>query len=272
MHRKSRLDLFFHLHFPHATTTLFAESAPLAQLDFRTWLSEPPAETVRRQRIYQELTKRQDSLLTLAATALAEAHNNALQTDTLARLLRLTHEMDRAADRFDHGIVSALTDIDELTGLLNRTAMERELYALYGETGAPRPLATIAMVDADLFKQVNDEHGHAFGDHVLATLAERFLESLRPQDKVYRYGGEEFLVLLPHTPLHTALPVLQRLRMQAYSEAISDGDCEVMQSVSVGAAETGDEPLSDTIERADQALYRAKAAGRNRIETDPEPV
>jgi diguanylate cyclase (GGDEF)-like protein len=179
------------------------------------------------------------------------------------------HDFDRIADRLDSGIITSLTDIDELTGLLNRTAMLRDLdreQAQARRTGRP---FTVAMVDADHFKKVNDDHGHVFGDVCLETLAERFVESIRPRDQVYRYGGEEFLVLLPDTPLARAKPVLERLRKRACEHAISDGETTINLSVSVGAAEAAsDEEASTAIDRADAALYRAKEAGRNRLELD----
>ncbi len=179
------------------------------------------------------------------------------------------HEFDRLVDRLLSGVITTLTDVDGLTGLLNRTAMERDLekeLAHFQRSGRP---FTVAMIDADLFKRVNDEFGHGFGDVVLETLADRFVESLRPRDRVYRYGGEEFLVLLPETPLESALPVLERLRRRASERTISDGSQAVRQSVSIGAAEIGrEESVEVVVARSDQALYRAKQAGRDRVELD----
>lgn len=98
-------------------------------------------------------------------------------------------------------------------------------------------------------------------------LRERLIASLRPRDAVYRYGGEESFVLLPETTLDAAAPVLERLRVQAGSREMGDAEQQITQTISIGAAEvTADEPLDDAIERADAALYRAKQAGRNRIE------
>ncbi|MBW6487029.1 MAG: GGDEF domain-containing protein [Syntrophobacterales bacterium] len=96
---------------------------------------------------------------------------------------------------------------------------------------------TIAMIDADHFKKLNDPYGHGFGDVVLGTLAERFVESFRPRDRVHRFGGEEFVILLPDIPLDQARPVLKRLRQRACGRDISDGEIEITQSVSIGAAE-----------------------------------
>jgi diguanylate cyclase (GGDEF)-like protein len=269
MQRKGRLTLFFRLHFPTAEP-LFGEGRDLLeQLDFRQWLTEPLLEEVSGHRVYRDLVAEQERLLLLVQGILESTANNAMTPEQLARLLRALHDFDRIADRLDSGITTSLTDIDELTGLLNRTAMLRDLdreRAQARRTGRP---FTVAMVDADHFKKVNDEHGHVFGDVCLETLAERFIESIRPRDQVYRYGGEEFLVLLPDTPLAKAKPVLERLRRRAIERAISDGETAIKLSVSVGAAEAAsDEEPSAAIDRADAALYRAKEAGRNRLELD----
>lgn len=270
IHRKGRLALFYHLRFPVAKP-LFGEGIDLLeQLDFRQWLTEPLLEEVSGHRVYRDLVAKQERLLRLVQGILERSAANALQPQQLAPMLRAMHDLDRIADRLDSGITTSLTDLDELTGLLNRTAMLRDLereQAQFRRTGRPY---TLAMVDADHFKKVNDQYGHGFGDVCLETLAERFVESIRPRDQVYRYGGEEFLVLLPDTPLAKAKPVLERLRRQACEEAISDGDIAIILSVSVGAAEAakGEDP-GIVIDRADAALYRAKKGGRNRLALDP---
>lgn len=269
MHRKGRLSLFFRLHFPLAEP-LFGEGRDiLEQLDFRKWLTEPPLEEVSGHRVYRDLVANQEKLLLLVQGILESIAHNALPPEMLTHLLHTLHDFDRIADRLDSGITTSLTDIDELTGLLNRTAMLRDLdreQVQAQRTGRP---FTVAMVDADHFKKINDDHGHGFGDVCLATLAERFIESIRPRDQVYRYGGEEFLILLPDTSLAKAKPVLERLRRRACERAISDGETAIDLSVSVGAAEaaSGEEPGA-VIDRADAALYRAKEAGRNRLELD----
>jgi len=269
MHRKGRLTLFFRLHFPMAEPLFGQGKDLLEQLDFRQWLTEPLLEEVSGHRVYRDLIAKQEKLLLLVQGTLESTAHNALPPEQLALLLRAMHDFDRVADRLDSGIITSLTDIDELTGLLNRTAMLRDLdreQAQARRTGRP---FTVAMVDADHFKKVNDDHGHVFGDVCLETLAERFIESIRPRDQVYRYGGEEFLVLLPDTPLAKAKPVLERLRRRACERAISDGKTAIHLSVSVGAAEAAsDEEPSAAIDRADAALYRAKEAGRNRLELD----
>jgi diguanylate cyclase len=269
MHRRGRLSLFFRLLLPMAEPLFGEKKNILDRLDFRKWLTEPLLEEVSGHRVYRDLVVTQEKILLLARAIVASGADNVLPPEELARLLRTLHDFDRIADRLDAGITTSLTDIDELTGLLNRAVMLRDLereQAQARRTGRP---FTVAMVDADHFKKINDNHGHGFGDVCLATLAERFIDSLRPRDQVYRYGGEEFLVLLPDTPLAKAKPVLERLRRRASEHPISSGETVLEVTVSVGAAEAaGNEEPGNAIDRADAALYRAKKAGRNRLELD----
>jgi diguanylate cyclase (GGDEF)-like protein len=158
-----------------------------------------------------------------------------------------------------------LATIDDLTRSFNR----RHLFEL-GERELKRhrrlkhPLAAL-MVDIDYFKRVNDEHGHAFGDEVLRTLAERATQQIREIDILARYGGEEFAVLLPETGVEEALEIAERLRRAAL-EPINVGDLELTISISIGVTEAqGDVSLSHLLQRADDTLYQAKRGGRNRV-------
>lgn len=159
-----------------------------------------------------------------------------------------------------------MTDVDALTGLFNRAALDRDLNREVAKARRSGKSLCVAMIDADRFKNVNDTHGHSFGDVVLSKLAERFMECLRPSDLLYRYGGEEFMVLLPDTSKEQAQTVLERLRLRACTTPISKGESSVIQSVSAGISELAAEesPLA-AIANADQALYRAKSQGRNQI-------
>lgn len=269
MHRKAALNLFFRLQFPMAEEPLYDGVCSVEDLDFVRWLTDPPSETIREHPVYRELIARQERLIRLARQVVDGGATGSPVVGQYANLLHAMHEFDRVADRLSAGITSSMTDVDELTGLLNRAAMERDLEREQAHALRTGRCFTIAMVDADHFKKVNDDYGHGFGDVVLETLAERFVESIRPRDRVYRYGGEEFLVLLPDTPLDQARSVLERLRQRACGREISDGEIAVTQPVSIGAAESaGNEPIPTVIERADAALYRAKQSGRNRVELD----
>lgn len=129
-----------------------------------------------------------------------------------------------------------------------------------------RPLS-IAMIDADLFKAVNDVHGHDVGDLVLRMIVDTCHDSLRKNDVLARYGGEEFVVLLPETPIAGALAVMERVRerIEATSLELEDGK-RVSITVSIGLAGlVDDEGFEALLKRADEALYTAKRNGRNRV-------
>lgn len=156
---------------------------------------------------------------------------------------------------------------DPLTGLYNRryltTALQREIDA------CAREGATLALllIDLDLFKQINDRHGHAAGDDVLCQISALLLQSMRPSDICCRYGGEEFLLVLPGMGLQTAVERAQALRQQvAERRWLADGQpIGVTLSVGVACAHNARVAPAALIDMADRALYQAKAEGRNRV-------
>ncbi len=162
--------------------------------------------------------------------------------------------------------------LDHLTGLWNRRMildqLDRELSRVRRER---RPL-TIAMIDVDRFKRVNDTHGHAAGDAVLRDIAAGIRSQLREYDFIGRYGGEEFLLLLPGCSAADGLIIAERVRNKIASEPVRYGDMVISVTASLGIASTRTPGIvaSEIIATADAALYRAKANGRNRTETDVE--
>jgi two-component system cell cycle response regulator len=153
---------------------------------------------------------------------------------------------------------------DELTGLPNRRFLLTQLSALVsGARRHERPLSVV-MVDIDHFKAVNDTHGHAAGDSVLAAVATTLSERLREEDWVGRLGGEEFLALLPDEDPEGAAVVAEGLRSAIEHIGVREGTETLRVTVSVGWAtlEEG-EDAEGLLRRADEALYAAKAAGRN---------
>lgn len=157
---------------------------------------------------------------------------------------------------------------DHLTGLLNRRAFfEAAELELHRWRRSPRNLALV-MIDADHFKQVNDSHGHAGGDAVLRHLAAGMCASFRVMDLIARLGGEEFVVLLPATTLEGAQTVAERLcQTIAHQHVEVDGQL-IRYTVSAGVSmmDHNVAGLEGLIKRADEAMYRAKASGRNRVE------
>jgi diguanylate cyclase (GGDEF)-like protein len=124
------------------------------------------------------------------------------------------------------------------------------------------------MIDVDHFKSINDQHGHPAGDGVLREMAQVLRETLRAVDALGRYGGEEFVALLPHTGAEEARQTAERIRFHVQRRVFHAGASEVRISVSVGVATCpgpGIDSADALLREADKALYRAKEAGRNRV-------
>ncbi len=160
--------------------------------------------------------------------------------------------------------VEQLAMRDSLTGLINRRHMQQLLEhesLRHARSGTP---LSVALIDLDHFKPVNDTHGHHVGDEVLIGVAQTLQQRLRGTDVIARWGGEEFLLLLPDTPPEAAWLVVERLRAALVDRAVAASVPALRVSFSSGVAAFGpNEPAHAVIDRADRALYAAKAAGRN---------
>ena len=168
--------------------------------------------------------------------------------------------------------IRQLATHDDLTGLLNRRAMlDRMQLEQRRSLRSGSPLL-IAQLDIDHFKAVNDTHGHAAGDLVLQSFADTVRRNVRDTDVLARWGGEEFVLLLCDTPAADAVTLMERLRqaVQAMQVPVAQGGQPITVTVSIGLARHAPaDPLAGTLERADQALYAAKAGGRNRVVPAP---
>jgi two-component system cell cycle response regulator len=161
---------------------------------------------------------------------------------------------------------------DSLTGLANRRYILTQLASqVSGARRHGRPLS-VAIVDIDHFKAVNDRHGHQVGDTVLVAVARALAVNLRAEDHVGRLGGEEFLVVLPDTDRAAAARVTDKLRCEAALTVVEQEGRRIAVTVSIGVATWDDEPPEDLLRRADGALYDAKAAGRDRARAAPATV
>jgi len=154
---------------------------------------------------------------------------------------------------------------DPLTGLGNRREVAHRWPEMLRHAQAADSPLSVAMVDLDMFKQVNDRHGHALGDRVLVALAQLLRAATRSADLVARVGGEEFLLLLPDTPPQRALEVCERLRQRVASYAWSNLAQDLKVTLSIGVASTPPLDAAALTRRADEALFRAKAQGRDRV-------
>ncbi len=190
-------------------------------------------------------------------------------------LLHIIDELSRARARLEEEIrrreiaerrMRELAGTDELTGLYNRRAFfdrAQELVAIARRYQQPIAILT---VDIDHFKQVNDALGHAEGDRALQRLATILRQTLRATDVAARFGGDEFVVIMPQTRLDAALVVAERIR-RAVAE--SPGPMPLGVSIGAAAASGAEADLDSLLARSDRALYAAKRLGRNRVCAEP---
>ncbi|MDP2411827.1 MAG: PleD family two-component system response regulator [Pseudolabrys sp.] len=223
--------------------------------------------------------------------AIAEADNNARlvrgleigvndylirpidKNEMLARVrtqIKKKRYTERLRDNVQMSIEMAITDA--LTGLFNRRYMETHLSSLVDQAAARGKPITVLIVDIDFFKAINDGHGHDAGDDVLREFALRIRKSIRNIDLACRYGGEEFVIVMPETDMTVAGMVAERLRRRIATEPfiIQQGAGALEVTISIGIAALGQpgDNAASILKRADQALYRAKRDGRNRVVQD----
>lgn len=176
---------------------------------------------------------------------------------TEAELSKLHQELDR---------VSAQARHDPLTGALNRQGLDEALNREVSHVRRKDTPLCMALLDIDNFKKINDKLGHATGDAALTHLATVTREVMRPQDTLARYGGEEFVLLLPDTPLDKGVEAMTRLQRELTTRFFLTGTEKILITFSAGVAQLAvDETGPDAIKRADQAMYLAKRAGKNRV-------
>lgn len=169
--------------------------------------------------------------------------------------------------------LAQLSNTDSLTGLANRRAFMDVLGSeIDRQSRTSQPLCVVLM-DADHFKRVNDEHGHAQGDKVLLALAQMLKACVRPTDLACRLGGEEFALILPDTRQAQAMAVCTRLRAALASHTFGDeSERPFKVTLSMGLAESNGKPLEAVFKQADELLYKAKSAGRDRVCVPPAVV
>lgn len=177
---------------------------------------------------------------------------------------------DHLRDNVQQTIEMAVTD--GLTGLHNRRYMMSHLATLVDQSLERAKPMSLLIMDIDHFKSINDTHGHDAGDEVLREFAERVRANVRGIDLCCRYGGEEFVVVMPDTDQALALVVAERLRQRVAAEpfviAGGRGRLDVTISIGLGSLAGGGDTPDTVLKRADLALYRAKKAGRNRVVSD----
>ena len=161
-----------------------------------------------------------------------------------------------------------LSITDALTNLYNRRYFETTFKREFARAKRYNSDLSLAVIDIDFFKQINDTYGHLCGDYVLRELSWIMVDNFRQTDMVFRYGGEEFVILLTETPFDTASIPVERLRKAVESTRFKFKGTELNVTISAGISSSKDvNDISEMFENADKALYMAKEEGRNRVRT-----
>jgi diguanylate cyclase (GGDEF)-like protein len=211
----------------------------------------------------------------IAVQALQEGAVGYLSKNNLSQE-KLVNAIDAALDKWtqlqqaraDKEKLQRLANLDSLTGLYNRQAILSKLREVINRAKRYKEDFSLSMLDVDLFRRVNDRYGHLTGDEVLEKIATLIRQNIRNTDVAGRYGGEEFIIILPQTDLSSALVVVERIRSVIENAEMKDSAGNVFAiTVSLGLSSWGPgEDAHSLVSRTDEALYKAKENGRNRVE------
>lgn len=241
---------------------LFAQGA-IHRIEGDTKQYSDQLSSASRQLSTVALDQDVESLVTKLLTETQGMHDSSVKLrDELNEANRKIEQMNEEFIRIRH---ESLTD--PLTGLKNRRAFDKEIVQVHNAASISREPLSLLLVDIDHFKNVNDTHGHLLGDCVIKRVAQWLMESVRGKDLIARFGGEEFVLILPETDLRGAASVAENIRSNIAKRTLRHGDKTIGRvTVSVGAVQIKEgESVEGLINRADQALYQAKREGRNRI-------
>jgi len=242
-------------------------SAPRSDV---TSATSPVDAYYRQMKAYAQKIRRSDDIDTII-NVLQEV---LLQTSGLRHedSLRLAHEEVKRAERKVSALRSELEQtlhlvhVDHLTGALNRGGLEQIFTREAAYADRHKTTLAVAMLDIDNFKALNDVHGHHAGDLALAHLAQIMKHSLRPSDAVVRLGGDEFLVLLPHSVIDEGKQAVRRVREELDARNFVHEQCRLQLTFSAGVTvRRPRESQTAVIARADRGLYQAKRAGKHRV-------
>jgi len=196
------------------------------------------------------------------AEILARVRTHLELQQTQKQLKRLVKEREKLTN-----LLRKLASTDPLTGLWNRRHLLTIGFQEFNRACRYKRSLSVLIVDMDNFKKINDEYGHTMGDEILKGVAKSIVGSLREADYCGRFGGEEFVTLLPETDSAGAMRVAERLRQGVEQITIGIGEEQVQMTVTVGVAsyQLDDSSIEVIIQRANQALYHAKSQGYNRV-------
>ncbi|MGA7981649.1 MAG: EAL domain-containing protein [Chromatiaceae bacterium] len=245
---------------------------PLASPDFVLSGLELPGGTPLNTAYLEDLCRRRGSSGSLVGCKLAreDGERVTLTCDLVAvgpaSVLIAARHVESVSDR---GLLAYRASHDALTGLPNRAYLQDRLENLHRSAEAQRSVYSLLLIDLDHFKIVNDRFGHATGDRVLAQVGRRIAHNVRDVDTVGRWGGEEFLCLLPHVNRVLAEEIAERIRASLEAEPVDHQGRQIRVTSSIGMATYPEDGLypDPLLAKADAALYEAKRSGRNRIQS-----
>jgi len=234
------------------------------RLRYETEAKEREIERLRRDRAVQRtMIFGAAAMLVLAGISLSSVYRSVrLRTRVNRELSGKNTELAKAYER-----VEELSRTDDLTGLANRRAMVERLTGEQARSARNGRGFGLILGDIDNFKACNDKYGHECGDVILVELSNRLRRALREQDLASRWGGEEFLILLPDTEPDGCARVAEKLRELVCSKPFVWKGCMIDLTMTFGACEGGRVPIDEALRVADRALYKGKNKGRNRVET-----
>lgn len=237
--------------------------------NFGKWYySQTHSTVLTEQPLFSTLEKKHRTLHD-AARSLLLASEGSARAEAYRSFSAASCDMSLHLNNLIQALLTSELTTDALTGVPNRRQMDEQLeeaiYAAVNVLGEP---ACLALADLDHFKRINDTYGHPVGDEVLKAFSQLLITSMRDTDRIYRYGGEEFLIFMNHVNLELAENILDRLRekISHYPLHVDGQPGPLNVTVSFGIAQVAEnESLRNLIRRADLALYQAKKNGRNRV-------
>ena len=224
---------------------------------------------------FVQVTKVHVKEVKTSLTSMDKKDEDKLFQDDIATLRKKNRDLEEKAKQTEEKVkeqakvieeLRAKVRVDALTGLLNRHALENDLKKELSKVKRYKYPLSLIMCDIDHFKQINDTYGHGIGDKVLKNLSAIWQKSVRETDSVYRYGGEEFIILTPHTNREDCYKLAERLRkkINTYRFVVEPPDKYLSITVSLGVTQAKpDDTVHDVVTRVDKALYMAKKSGRN---------
>jgi diguanylate cyclase (GGDEF)-like protein len=241
---------------------------PYHTCKFGQWYYSVDNVDIREHIDFINLGKKHKKLHLIVCSLVKEFHeNNKPSKTTYLEFKKIEELFLEEFKSFLHSNLSAFNNEDHLTELPNRHALDTILKQEYSQMKRKSYHSSIAILDIDFFKLVNDKYGHNIGDEVLKKFAQLLTTHVRSCDFVARYGGEEFIIYFPNIDCKTAFDIAEKLRELIYQNPIKvSGNKLISLTCSFGIASFNEnKPIKQSIADADQALYQAKNSGRNNV-------